>query len=460
MRVFRRQGRGSAAGPTGRRLRSRLAVAASALALAGALAATAAIQTTTAAPQKKGAAAVNLTWWTMWSGSTLQLLDQMVTQFNKTHPGIHVTETNIPSAATTSTAKLLSAIAAGDPPDVFTEWWPQIGSFAAKGDLVAMDPYLRGSYAGFKKWEYPVAVQGGTYKGSLYAVPMSLNSWALYYNKDLLAKYGIKSPPKTLAQLDADQAKMWEISNGQVKQIGFYPDTNENGFQFYTTFFGATNCFNKAGKYDFEHCKGAQAEMKWIAKYAKYPYSQVMALQTAMGQVAGGQTDIWAGGKAGYVLSGPWEGGQNVPTSNPGLVGHFGVVPFPGIVGGPSTLGQGNFNIIPKGSKHPREAFEFIAWLAGYHNEKFIGSIDPKGGWVPAGPSVTKVPAYQKWIKSNPWLKGFLPQMTSKFTVAPALTPTQAQLFTAEDVATGNVLQKLMTPEQALKYIDRQANKG
>ena len=42
-------------------------------------------------------AVVNLTWWTMWSGTTLQLLNQMVTQFNKTHPGIHVTETNIPS---------------------------------------------------------------------------------------------------------------------------------------------------------------------------------------------------------------------------------------------------------------------------------------------------------------------------------------------------------------------------
>jgi multiple sugar transport system substrate-binding protein len=432
---------------------------AAAVALVGALAATAGTQTTTAATQKKGTV-VHLTWWTMWSGSTLQLLNQMVTQFNKTHPGIHVTETNIPSAATTSTAKLLSAIAAGDPPDVFTEWWPEIGSFAAKGDLDAMDPYLTGSYSGFEKWEYPVAVQGGTYNGSLYAVPMGLNSWALYYNKDLLAKYGITSPPKTLAELNADQAKMWVIDSGQLKQIGLYPDTNENGFQFYTTFFGATNCFNKAGKYDFEHCKGAQDEMKWIATYAQYPYSQVMALQTALGQVAGGQTDIWAGGKAGFVLSGPWEGAQNVPTSNPGLVGHFGVEAFPGTVGGSSTLGQGNFNIVPKGSKHPQEAFQFIAWLAGYHNEQFMGSIDPKGGWVPAGPSVTKVPAYQAWIKSNPWLNGFLPQMTSKYTVAPALTPTQAQLFTAEDVATNNVLQKLMTPAQALKYIDEQANKG
>ncbi len=401
---------------------------------------------------------VNLTWWTMWSGATLQLLNQMVTQFNKTHPGIHVTETNIPSDATTSTAKLLSAIAAGDPPDIFTEWWPEIGSFAANGDLVAMGPYLTGQYAGFTKWEYPVAVQGGTYKGNLYAVPMSLNSWALYYNKGMLKKYGIKSPPKTLAQLDADQAKMWVTSNGRLQQMGFYPDVNGNGFQFYTSFFNATNCFNKAGKYDFEHCPGAQREMNWIASYAKYPYSQVMALQTAVGQVAGGQTDIWTRGLAGFVLSGPWEGAQNVPTSNPGMLGNFGVEAFPGTVPVPSTLGQGNFNIIPKGSAHPQQAFEFIAWLAGYHNEAFVGSIDPKGGWVPAGPSVTKAPAYQAWLKANPWLSGFLPQMTSPYTQAPALTPTQSQLFAAENTATNNVLQKIWTPQRALQYIDQQGN--
>lgn len=404
------------------------------------------------------ASVVNLTWWTMWSGATLQLLNQMTTQFNKTHPGIHVTETNIPSDATTSTAKLLSAIAAGNPPDIFTEWWPEIGSFAANGDLVPMDQFMTGPYAGFKKWEYPVAVQGGTYKGNLYAVPMGLNSWALYYNKGMLKKYGIKSPPKTLAQLDADQAKMWVISGGRLQQMGFYPDVNGNGFQFYTSFFNATNCFNKAGKYDFENCPGAQREMNWIASYAKYPYSQIMALQTAVGQVAGGQTDIWTRGLAGFVLSGPWEGAQNVPTSNPGMIGNFGVEAFPGTVPIPSTLGQGNFNIIPKGSAHPQQAFEFISWLAGYHNEAFMGSIDPKGGWVPAGPAVTKVPAYQAWLKANPWLSGFLPQMTSPYTQAPALTPTQSQLFAAENTATNNVLEKLMTPMQALKYIDQQAN--
>jgi hypothetical protein len=48
--------------------------------------------------------------------------------------------------------------------------------------------------------------------------------------------------------------------------------------------------------------------------------------------------------------------------------------------------------------------------------------------------------------------------MTSKATVAPVLTAKQSQLFAAENTATSNVLEKLMTPAQALKYIDKQAN--
>ena len=401
------------------------------------------------------ASTVNITWWTMWSGQTLQLLHQMIGQFEKTHPGITVTEENIPSVATTSTAKLLSTIAAGDPPDIFTEWWPEIGSFAANGDIVPMSQFLKGKYSGFEKWLWPIAAQGGTYNHQLYAVPMSMNSWALYYNKAMLKAAGIKSPPRTLAQLDADSAKEWIVKNGKLVQMGFYPG---NYFLFFAPEFGATNCINSAGKYDYATCKAAQTEMNWLASFNKYPYGQIQALITAEGSVAGGQTDPFVAGKEGFVFSGPWEGAQNVPVANPKMEGNFGVVPFPGTVPVPSTIGQGNYNIIPKGAAHPQQAFEFISWLAGYRNQNFTASIDPKGGWVPAGPSVTKAPAYQAWLKANPWLHGFLPEMSSPYSAAPDLTSTQSQLFNAMDTAADNVLQKIMTPEQALKYLDQQGN--
>src|ERR1700677_496275 len=183
------------------------------------------------APTSGSSGVVDLTWQTMWSGNTLTLLHEMVSKVNAPPPDIHVTESNIPSA--TGDAKLLSEIAAGDPPDVFTEWNPVLGEYAPYGTIQPLPSYLTGAYSGLEKWEYPIALQGGEYKGTLYALPMSMNSWALYYNKSMMKAAGISSPPTTLAQLYADQAKEWKISGSKLEQIGFDPDAGDNaGFEY------------------------------------------------------------------------------------------------------------------------------------------------------------------------------------------------------------------------------------
>jgi multiple sugar transport system substrate-binding protein len=401
---------------------------------------------------------VNITWQTMWSGNTLTLLNQMVTKFNSTHPDIHVTESNIPSA--TGDAKLLSEIAAGDPPDVFTEWNPVLGEYAADGTIQPLSKYLTGTYSGLDKWLYPIALQGGSYKGTLYGLPMSMNSWALYYNKSMLKAAGISSPPTTLAQLYTDQAKEWKLSGSKLEQIGFYPDLATSGFEYFGSFFGAVNCFNSAGQYDFANCKGAQAEANFFAQYDHYPYSAVDAMETAYGNVAGGDDDAFVAGKEGFIMDGPWEGAQNIPVTNPSMTRNFGVVAFPHTVGGPSTFGQGNYNIVPKGASDPAAAFTFISWLAGYNNTAFTSQIDPKGGWMPASPSIVSQPAYQAWIKANPWLKVYVQQMSSPYSVTPTLTRTESEFETAEGAATEAIGEKTKTPQQALAYIDAQANSG
>jgi multiple sugar transport system substrate-binding protein len=413
----------------------------------------------TSAPASSNASGkvVNITWQTMWSGTTLTLLNQMVTAFNASHPDIHVTESNIPSA--TGDAKLLSEISAGDPPDVFTEWNPVLGGYAANGSIQSMAPYLTGKYAGLEKWEYPIARDGGLYKGKLYAIPMSMNSWALYYNKSMLKAAGITTPPTTLAQLYTDQAKEWKISGNKLEQIGFYPDYN-GGFEYYGSFFGAVNCFDASGKYAFASCKGAQTEANFFASYDKYPYSAVAAMETAYGAVAGGQDDAFVAGKEGFNMDGPWEGAQNIPDSNPKMIGNFGVVPFPGTVPQGSTFGQGNYNIIPKGAANPSAAFTFIAWLSGFGNAKFTSAEDPKGGWIPASPTIAAAPAYQKWLKANPWLQQFVTQMSSPYSVTPALTTHEAEFEAAEATATEDIAERTKTPAEALAYIDSQSNNG
>ena len=144
--------------------------------------------------------------------------------------------------------------------------------------------------------------------------------------------------------------------------------------------------------------------------------------------------------------------------TNSSMDGNFGVVAFPGTEPGPSTFGQGNYNIIPQGAAHPSAAFTFISWLAGYDNVTFTSTMDPKGGWMPASPAIVAAPAYQAWLKANPWLQVFVNQMSSPYSVTPKLTKTESEFETAEATATEDIAEHSKTPQQALVYIDQQAN--
>lgn len=397
----------------------------------------------------------NVVWWNMWSGSNVAITDQMVSEFNASHPGIHVTQLNVPSSD--GDAKLLSSIAGGNPPDVFTEWNPTMGSLAATGAIQPLTKYETGPYAGIEKWMYPQVAAGGIYNGVPYAIPMSMNTWALYYNKSMLKAAGIATPPKTLAQLDADQAKEWQVSGNRVIQMGFYPIGQS--WVIYSSYFKVHDYTN--GKYELASDPGAKAEMNWMASYSKYNYSAVSALNSAYGTVAGGNADPFIMGREGFEVNGVWEAATNIPAANPPMANDFGIVPFPSVPGGattPSTWLNGNYNVIPKGAKDPQGGLAFIAWLAGFNNPG-ITSFYPLGGWMPPSPTLATAAPFVKWTKQVPYVKLFVSLLTGPDTVTTTLTPTESEYFNSSTSALEALGTHKMTPSQALSYIDAQANK-
>ncbi len=181
-----------------------------------------------------------------------------------------------------------------------------------------------------------------------------MNSWALYYNKSMLKAAGISSPPTTLAQLYADQAKEWKISGSKLKQIGFYPNYNQ-GFEYFGSFFGAVNCFDSAGKYDLDQLPRRADRGEFLRlSTTTTPTRCVAAMETAYGAVAGGDDDPFVAGKEGFDMDGPWEGAQNIPVTNPAMVGNFGVVPFPEHGRRPEHVRAGQLQHHPEGLRRTR----------------------------------------------------------------------------------------------------------
>jgi multiple sugar transport system substrate-binding protein len=287
-----------------------------------------------------------------------------------------------------------------------------------------------------------------------------MNALGLYYNKSIMKAAGITSPPKTLAQLDSDGAKEWKLSGSRVSQIGWYPFNTS--IEDLNPYFNVKGGGFVNGRYDLAGESNAVAEMQYFAKFAKYPYSSVSAMNSAYGNVGGGSEDPFSMGKEGFIVNGVWEADTNIPTSDPSMEKNFGIEPFPPVPGGasaPSSEINGNYNIIPKGAKDPQAAFQFITWLAGFDNPGAAKYL-PEGGWMPPSPSLASASAFTSWEKKDPYVKTFVSLMLSKSSQAVPLTSGESEFSTAETTAMENVATKRMSPSQALAYIDKQGNAG
>lgn len=392
---------------------------------------------------------VHLTWWVQWGSIYFKLIQKMTSVWNRSHPDIRV---NVISVPTNGDQKLLAAIAAGDPPDIFTENDPYIGQYASKKYIEPLNRFFTGKYADAESWLYGPAADWAKYGGKLYGYPISMNSWLLFYNKDLMKAAGLdpNRPPKTIARLDADQAKEWKIDNSHVEQEGFYPGS----FDFFMAAFNVH--LYKHGHWDIANNANALKEMKWIASYDRYPYSSISAFNASLGSLS---TDPFDTGKVGFYIQGPWQIPEN-KTNDPSM--KWGVEAVPAPPGGvtDTTWINGNYNIIPKGSKHPKQAWEFTAWFAGFDNLAFAAKYLPQGGWIPDSGQITKQSRYQKYIKSTPGLSAFVKVFNNPKDGITPVTCNEAEYENYMGNAVQFVQTKKMTAKAALRYVQKNVDKS
>ncbi|MDO8529612.1 MAG: extracellular solute-binding protein [bacterium] len=113
---------------------------------------------------------------------------------------------------------LINALASGQGPDIFligNTWLPSFG------DKVEPAPdWLLGEKE-FRDNFVDVAADDFLASGKIYSVPLSVDSLALYYNKDILNSEGITRPPQTWEEFNDDVRKLTKIDqNDNITQAG------------------------------------------------------------------------------------------------------------------------------------------------------------------------------------------------------------------------------------------------
>lgn len=128
--------------------------------------------------------------WTTNNDANGNAYKELLAQWEKDHPNVKVEEDATENEAYKT--KIKTAIAANEAPDVFFSWGLGFAApFAEAGSLLALDEYLAD---GTKDRILPGALDNFSYNGKVYGLPYNANVCALFCNKELFDKYGVKLP--------------------------------------------------------------------------------------------------------------------------------------------------------------------------------------------------------------------------------------------------------------------------
>src|ERR1700733_7906995 len=110
---------------------------------------------------------VNLTMWQQWGGGHEEAaLDKIIKEYESLNPGVHITETPV-----TNSAKILTAISGGTPPDIVDLGTSlEMGEWASRGALLPMSSFISSSHINLGAY-VPSALDALTVKGQLYGLP-------------------------------------------------------------------------------------------------------------------------------------------------------------------------------------------------------------------------------------------------------------------------------------------------
>ncbi|MGH3145804.1 MAG: ABC transporter substrate-binding protein [Rubrobacter sp.] len=93
--------------------------------------------------------------------------------------------------------KVLTQLAAGDPPDITFVATEGTQLFAAEGIAVPLDEYVERDKREMSEYfsdVHPALVEATMYEGSLYELPIDFNAANMYYNVELLEEAGVGRP--------------------------------------------------------------------------------------------------------------------------------------------------------------------------------------------------------------------------------------------------------------------------
>ncbi|MHB1294349.1 MAG: extracellular solute-binding protein [Anaerolineae bacterium] len=313
--------------------------------------------------------------------------------FNAKNESIQIKAESVPNVAGQSAdqmQKILTAIAAGTVPDFFYLDRFLAVEFASRNGIIALDEYINA--ATIKRDEFvPACWDEGEYKGSQWNIPASegnIGYWSLAYNQDVMSDAGLDptKPPTTWAETKEYAVKMTEREGNSYTRIGMVPLWGAS-FLYQWAWSNEGNLVNEDGtKITLTDPKVVESLEFLVGFYGELGGAESINAFSAGFQSAA--DDPFLTGMVGEVVFGEYQ----LPATaryKPDL--KLGVTHFPQPTAGDKKVSWvGGWSwALPKGSKHPKEAFTAMEWLArdeglmAYQEGQAAVAEADGGVWIP-----------------------------------------------------------------------------
>ncbi len=152
------------------------------------------------APKEEGP--ITLRYWTHEDANREKFEDEMIAEFQKTHPNVTIEHTVVP---TKKRAELIqTAFAANNGPDIFTMPIEDAYQYIIDGRVTHVDYGVFGAKDGkeLASQYLGTTMSPATIDGDVYGVPLEITNYGLYVNKRVFRDAGLDA--------DKDYPKTWE----------------------------------------------------------------------------------------------------------------------------------------------------------------------------------------------------------------------------------------------------------
>ncbi len=164
---------------------------------------------------------VTITFWHHWGGNRVPLMEEQIRRFEEKHPNIKVEMTLQPWD--NRLQKILTTVAAGDPPDVTMLGKQDLPAFVEQNALTALDSFMAEDGVTHDMY-YPAEIAGAIYKGETWLLPLPTGGALdlLWFNKVMFEEAGLdpNNPPQTWAELEEAGQKLAIVNDGSLERVG------------------------------------------------------------------------------------------------------------------------------------------------------------------------------------------------------------------------------------------------